>query len=256
MTFVPLLLALFDRQPFTEKLAQYAVELRMVPVPGGKVTIAGKTVEVKPFFMESTELPWEVFDAFIISGEPSKPYDQTKFPPDAIARPSRSYHLPDLGWGHKGYPVINITSDTATMFCRWLSSVTKKKYRLPTEAEWEFAAREGKSGEWKMSEEELAKREWYAGNSGDGTGQVGKRAPNALGLYDVLGNVGEWAVDLSGKPVLCGGDYTYKAADMTPSVRRYYAPDWQYTDPQIPKSRWWLSDGWFVGMRVVCDGEK
>lgn len=248
-----LVFALVAQQAFVQKLPDAALEFKMVPVPGGKVKIGGKSFVVKPVFMGATEATWELFDAFLLSGEPSQPYDQTKYGPDAIARPSRSYHLPDLGWGHKGYPVINITSETAEMFCRWLSKATKKKYRLPTEAEWEFAAREGKEGEWKLSKPELAKREWFEENSESTTSPVGKRAPNALGLFDILGNVGEWAMDMAGKPVLCGGDFQYSAAKMTPSARRYYDPDWQMTDPQIPKSRWWLADGWFAGFRVVCE---
>ena len=240
-------------EPYVEKLPASTLEFKMVPVSAGKVKIGDKTVEVKPFFMAATETPWELFDAYLLSGEPSKPYDQTQFPVDAIARPSRSYHLPDLGWGHKGYPVINISYESALMYCRWLSSVTHKKYRLPTEAEWELSAREGKDGEWKIAETDLAKREWYSGNNFSTSSPVGKRAPNALGIFDMLGNVGEWAVDVQGKPVLCGGDFNYEAAKMTPSTRRYYSPDWQMTDPQLPKSRWWLSDGWFAGFRVVCE---
>lgn len=241
------------QQPYTEQLPNSTLEFKMAPVPAGKIKIGDKTVEIKPFFMAATETTWDLFDAFLLSGEPSKPYDQTKYPADAVARPSRSYHLPDLGWGHQGYPVINVTHETAEMFCRWLSSVTKKKYRLPTEAEWEFAAREGKDGAWSLPEAELAKREWYDGNNFNATSPVGKRAANALGLFDILGNAGEWAVDLAGKPVLCGGDFKFEAAEMTPSARRHYAPDWQMTDPQIPKSRWWLADGWFAGFRVVCE---
>jgi formylglycine-generating enzyme required for sulfatase activity len=252
---IPLLLsiAMAPQEPYVEKLPGAAAEFKMISVAAGKVEIGGKTVEVKPFFMAATETTWEVFDGYLLSGEPSKPYDQTKFAPDAIARPSRSYHLPDLGWGHKGYPVICVSSETAEMFCRWLSSVTKKKYRLPTEAEWELAAREGKTGEWKLSEAELAKREWYSENNFTTTSPVAKREPNAFGIYDMLGNVGEWAVDMSGKPVLCGGDFNSTPAQATPKTRRYYHPDWQQTDPQLPKSRWWLSDGYFAGFRVVCE---
>ena len=240
-------------EPDVEKLPGKLIEFKMAPVPGGKVKIGEKTVEVKPFFIAATETPWELFDEFLLSGEPTKPYDQTAYPVDAIARPSRSYHLPDLGWGHKGFPVINISSETAEMFCRWLSSVTKKKYRLPAEAEWEFAAREAREGEWKLSEEELGKREWYEANNFNSTSPVGKKTANALGLFDVLGNAGEWAIDLAGKPVLCGGDFSTKAVEMKPTMRRYYSVEWQRTDPQLPKSRWWLSDGWFAGFRVVCE---
>ena len=237
-------------QTFVQKLPGSTVEFKMVPVPGGKAKIGDKTVEVMPFSMCTTETPWEVFDQFLLSGEPSKPYEQKEFPPDAIARPSRSYILPDLGWGHDGYPVINVSFTNVDMFVRWLRSVTHKKYRLPTEAEWELAARAGFA---PMSASEAKKREWFVGNSDNVSHPVGKLLANPLGLYDMLGNVGEWAMDLSGKPVLCGGDLMYEAKDLSPGVRRYWSPAWQTTDPQIPKSRWWLSDGWFVGFRLVCE---
>lgn len=252
MILASLVLGLAANEPFVEKLPGTAVEFKMVPIAAGKVKIGEKTVEVKPFFMSETEATWDMFDGFLLSGEPSKPYEQREFAPDAIARPSRSYHLPDLGWGHKGFPVINVTQETATMFCRWLSATTKKKYRLPTEAEWEWAAREASEGDFKLSSEELAKREWFGGSL-ETTSAVGKKAANKLGLLDILGNVGEWAVDMAGKPVLCGGDFSSDSSLVKPSARRYYSPDWQMTDPQIPKSRWWLADGWFAGFRVVCE---
>jgi len=248
-----ILVVLAAQQAFTQKIPDSTAEFRMVPIPAGKVRIEDRTVEVKPFFMAATETTWDAFDAFLFSGEPSKPYDRTQYAPDAIARPSRTYILPDLGWGHQGYPVINVTFETAQMFCRWLSSVTKRKYRLPTEAEWELAARAGATGAWSLSETELAQREWYSANSERKTNPVGKKNANGLGLFDILGNVGEWAVDVSGKPVLCGGDFSMAASGLVPTARRRYSPAWQQSDPQIPKSRWWLSDGWFAGFRVVCD---
>lgn len=234
----------------TEKLPKTTVEFKMAAVPGGKIEVGGKTVDVKPFLMGTTEVPWEVFDAFLTSGEPSKPYEQMEFAPDAIARPSRSYILPDLGWGHQGYPVINVTDTTVEMFLRWLRSVTGKKYRLPTEAEWQLAASATKT---PLSDDEAKKQEWFAENADGTTHPVGKLAPNPLGLHDMLGNVGEWAIDTNGKPVLCGGDISSPAAKLSPTQRRYWAPEWQATDPQIPKSRWWLADGWFVGFRLASD---
>jgi formylglycine-generating enzyme required for sulfatase activity len=225
----------------------------MLPIPGGTVTLGTKAVTVKPFWMAETETPWEAFDVFLASGPPSKPYDQTKFAPDAIARPSHSYILPDLGWGHHGYPAINISIDSAEMYFRWLASVTKKKYRLPTEAEWELACRDGASGDWKIDPAELEASSWNAGNSGKVTHPIGKKSPDKLGLYDMLGNVGEWAIDDEGKPVLCGATFLDAPADVTPGVRRRWTPKWQESDPQIPKSRWWLADGSFVGFRLVCE---
>lgn len=238
---------------FVEKLPNSTIEFKMVAVPGGKVKVGEKTVDVKPFHIGATEVTWDVFDQFLLSGEPSKPYDTTQYAPETIARPSRSYILPDLGWGHRGYPVINVSSTNVDMFLRWLRSVTKKKYRLPTEAEWQFAAQGGPDFK-PLTKEEAAKREWFADNSDSTTKPVGKKAPNALGLYDILGNVGEWAIDMNGKPVLCGGDIATAFDKLSPSDRRYHSPDWQVSDPQLPKSRWWLADGWFVGFRVACEG--
>lgn len=242
-----------DLKAYTEAIPNTVVKLDMVPIPGGTVTVGKKAVTVKPFYMAKFETPWEAFDAFLASGPPSKSYDQTEFAPDAIARPSKSYILPDLGWGHNGYPVINVSSTNVEMFCRWLSSVTKKKYRVPTEAEWEIACRAGTAGPWKADKATLEKQAWFKDNSGGMTHPVGKKEPNKFGLYDIFGNAGEWATDFEGKPVLCGGAYLDTAADNTPATRKYWEPAWQETDPQIPKSRWWLSDGSFCGFRVVCE---
>jgi formylglycine-generating enzyme required for sulfatase activity len=240
-------------KPYTETIPNSAVKFEMQPIPGGTVTIGGKPVDVKPFFMAQTETTWEMFDAFTLSGEPSPPYDQTQFAPDAVARPSKTYILPDLGWGHNGFPAINISSTNAEMFCRWLSSVTKKKYRLPSEAEWELACRAGTQGDWKIDTATLDKSAWHNGNSDATTHAVGKKQPNAYGLNDILGNAGEWALDADGKPVLCGGTFLDKPAAQSPTTRRKWSPKWQENDPQLPKSRWWLANGPFVGFRVVCD---
>ncbi len=241
------------KQPYVEVLPKSAVKIKMVPIPGGTVTINGKAVTVKPFYMASTETTWEAFDTFTASGPPSPAYDQTEFTADAIARPSKSYILPDLGWGHAGYPAINISFLNAEMYCRWLASATKKKYRLPTEAEWELACRAGQAGPWKATPATLNSTAWYAGNSDKMSHPVGKKLPNKFGLYDMLGNPGEWATDGTDKGVLCGGTFMDPAALVTPTRRQKWSPKWQETDPQFPKSRWWLADGKFVGFRVVCE---
>jgi len=239
--------------PFTQTLPGSVVKIDMIPIPGGTVKIGGKMVTVKPFWMAKTETPWEAYDVFLKSGPPSPAYDQTDFPEDAIARPSHSYILPDLGWGHDGYPVINASHIAVTMFCRWAAKSMEKKYRLPTEAEWEFACRAGVAGPWKIDKATLDKSAWYAPNSDGVTHPVGKKAPNKYGLYDMLGNAGEWANDMAGKPVLCGGTHRDAAIGVFPGMRRRWKPSWQETDPQFPKSRWWLADGRFVGFRMVCE---
>jgi formylglycine-generating enzyme required for sulfatase activity len=104
-----------------------------------------------------------------------------------------------------------------------------------------------------MDKAQLEKTAWYAGNSEGITHPVGKKLPNKFGLHDILGSVGEWATDLEGKPVLCGGTFRDGVAGIIPGMRRRWSPKWQETDPQIPKSRWWLADGKFVGFRLVCE---
>lgn len=239
-------------EAYTETLPNSLVKIQMIPVAGGSIEIGGKKVEVKPFFMAQTETPWEAFDVFTKSGRASPAYDQTEFPPDAIARPSKSYILPDLGWGHVGYPAINLSFTSTDMFCRWLASVAKKKYRLPTEAEWEMACRAGAAGPTALTKESADKQAWFVDNANRMTHPVAKKEPNALGLHDMFGNVGEWAIDVDGKPVLCGSTFQDDLAGLTSAARRRWAPKWQETDPQIPKSRWWLSDAPFAGFRVVC----
>ena len=244
-------------EPYTETLPGSVVKIQMLPIPGGTVNIRKTPVIVKPFWMAQTEIPWEAYDVFLASGPPSPAYDQTDYPVDAIARPSHSYILPDLGWGHNGYPAINVSFISTQMFCRWLTSATGKKYRLPTEAEWELACRAGypqrTPGAWKIDKALLEKSAWHAGNSDRLTHPVGKKSPDKLGLYDMLGNTGEWATDLEGKPVLCGGTFLDGPPGITPTMRRRWTPKWQATDPQFPKSRWWLADGKFVGFRIVCE---
>lgn len=232
---------------YVETLPDSLVKINFIGVPAGTVTIKEKPVAIKPFWIADIETPWEAFDVFLASGASSPPYDQTKFAPDAIARPSKSYILPDLGWGHHGFPVINCSILNATMFCRWLAAKTGKKYRLPTEAEWEYACRAGSKA--NPTKAEIDKEAWLNETR---THAVAKKQPNAWKLYDMLGNVGEWATDLSGKPVLCGSTIKDKTEDrVSPSERAYFVPAWQETDPQLPKSRWWLSDGFFCGFRLV-----
>lgn len=238
---------------FAQTLPGSVVKLEMLAIPGGSVAIGGRKTPVKPFWMANTETTWEAFDVFMASGPPSPAYDQTKYPVDAVARPSKSYILPDLGWGHHGYPVINVSILSATMFCRWLSSQTGKKYRLPTEGEWEYACRAGNENTTKLTAPQLDKLAWYGDNSDKKSHPVGKKLPNAWKLYDMYGNVGEWAMDADGKPILCGGTFLNKPDQIAPTSRQRQTPEWQATDPQLPKSRWWLADGKFVGFRVVCE---
>lgn len=103
---------------------------------------------------------------------------------------------PKWGWNDK-HPIVNVTWNDAVAYCEWLSKKTGKKYRLPTEAEWEFAARGGKKSKnlkyaGSANIDEVA---WYDKNSNKQPQPVGTKQPNELGLYDMTGNVWEWCND-------------------------------------------------------------
>jgi formylglycine-generating enzyme required for sulfatase activity len=104
---------------------------------------------------------------------------------------------PDQGLGRGRRPVVNVSWQDAAAYCDWLSQQTGRRYRLPTEAEWEYAARAGTESRWSFGDEEadLDTHGWYRANSGSRTHPVGGKRPNPWGLYDMHGNVWEWVQD-------------------------------------------------------------
>jgi formylglycine-generating enzyme required for sulfatase activity len=104
----------------------------------------------------------------------------------------------DSGWGRGPRPVINVTWEDAKAYAKWLSQQTGKGYRLPTEAEWEYAAWGGeRNGMWAGASnlEQLANYAVHSVNSQDSTASVGGKRANGFGLYDMIGNVAEWVED-------------------------------------------------------------
>lgn len=244
-----------SRQSYTETIPGTLVKFDMVALPGGTFQMADPTkggaarlVTVKPFWIGKTELTWDVYDVYALGLD--KPAKQSPKGADAVSRPSRPYGAPDRSFGHQGYAAISISYHAAQQFCRWLSAKTGKKYRLPTEAEWEYACRAGGPAQ-KLSGEALEKVAWFWDNSDDKTHPVGQKAPNAWGLHDMLGNAAEWCQGLDGVPVVRGGSFQDRAERVHCGARARQTPDWQATDPQNPKSKWWLTDGAFVGFRIV-----
>lgn len=229
------------------KIPDSLASLRLVKIPAGTVTISGKTVDVKALWVGQTEVTWDVFDIYAFRLDLTQ--EQNAKGVDAEARPSKPYGAPDRGFGHQGYAALGMTANSAQRFCEWLSKKTGKTFRLPTEAEWEYAARAGEA-DAPTNLDEVA---WYWDNADDVTHPVGKKKPNAWGLYDTLGNTWEWANGLDGTAIVCGGAYNSKAKDVAFSSRKAYSPKWQEADAHVPKSKWWLSDGPFIGMRVVCE---
>jgi formylglycine-generating enzyme required for sulfatase activity len=241
----------------TVALPNTTVQFDLVFVPEGEFVVRHPTkgtlrrVKVRSFWLGKTEVTWDEYDVFLYRLDLPPDADESA---DAIARPSRPYGAPDRGWGHSGYPAIGMTYHAAEQYCRWLSLKTGKKFRLPTEVEWEYACRAGElSGDVIKDKAWLDAHAWFADNSGGKTHPVGKKRPNAWGLYDMLGNVAEWCQSVDGKPVVCGGSFKDPAEKVHPAAREFPSPDWNATDPQFPKSRWWHPDAPFVGFRVLCE---
>lgn len=230
---------------FEQKIEGWLPSFYLRRIPAGEITMGGKKVAVKALWVGETEITWDVYDIYAFRMDQTE--EQKAHGVDAEARPSKPYGAPDRGFGHAGRAALGMTINAAEMFCKWLNKKTGKTYRIPTEAEWEYAARAGQQDN-KVNLDEVA---WYWDNADDKAHPVGKLKPNAWGLFDMLGNTWEWAIDLKGTPVVCGGSYNDKAEKVSFTAREYYNPKWQEADAHVPKSKWWLSDGPFIGMRVV-----
>ncbi|MDR4507601.1 MAG: formylglycine-generating enzyme family protein [Candidatus Brocadiaceae bacterium] len=147
------------------------------------------------------------------------------------------------------YPVEQVSWHGVQKFIRKLNQKTSQNYRLPTEAEWEYAARSGgKSEKWAGTneQEQLADYVWYGNNSGEQTHPVGRKMPNGLGIYDMTGNVWEWCSDYYGydyykesprnnpkgpdrgnSRVLRGSSWSDALRILHVSKRRYYPPTFE-----------------------------
>jgi formylglycine-generating enzyme required for sulfatase activity len=215
---------------YTDSVPGTLVRFEMVKVPGRELWIG------------RTEVTWDLYDAFALSRPDSIEQRRSS---DAIARPTRPYGAPDYGWGHAGFPVISVAHTAAEAFCAWLSARTGKKYRLPTETEWEMVAGLAAAGK------AMADISWHTGNATGTTHAVGRKPPDALGLHDLFGNAAEWVTVSSGRPVVRGGSFRDGAQMVGPSARAVRDDAWNERDPQIPQSRWWMSDAPFVGFRIV-----
>jgi len=270
--------------PYQQKIEGSILAFKMVPIQAGKFIIGSKATEknrkadegpqkeiqVAAFWMGAYEVTRDELDVFLKDEATSQNINA-----DAITRPSAQYV--DLSWGmgkEGGYPANSMSQRTAIMYCRWLYEKTKIFYRLPTEAEWEYACRAGTQTAYYFGNDPalLGKYAWYVKNSEDKFHKVGQKLPNAWGLYDMLGNLMEWTLNhytpnaysdyksIDSIPVannkkypksVRGGGFSESAIELRSANRFHSDPAWNKRDPQIPKSKWWLTEAKNIGIRLV-----
>jgi formylglycine-generating enzyme required for sulfatase activity len=279
---------------YTETIPNTKITFEMLPIPAGTFLMgspdseAGRNadegpqhkVTLKAFYIGAREVTWAEYDEFAFSFDLQRKRKLGLTGPkdagDVVSRPTPPYADESWGWGKDAQPVIGITHYSATKYCEWLSARTGKKYRLPTEAEWEYAARAGTTTAYGFGDDAsmLPDHAWLKANSNEQPHVGGQKKPNAWGLYDMHGNAAEWTRDLydagfyaksptdnpfndPGKAlyphVVRGGSWDDEPARLRSAARRSSVEAWSRRDPQNPKSLWWHTDATFVGFRVVAE---
>ncbi len=288
-----------DMKPYTNTIPGTTITYVMAPIKGGEFAMGSPEsekdrkpdegpqykVKISPFWMGICEVTWNEYEVFMYPDDEKKlretyPTDEAiNTLCDGVTRPSKPYTEMSFGMGREGFPAISMTQHGANKYCHWLSCKTGHFYRLPTEAEWEYACRAGTTTSYYFgdSADALGDHAWFEENSeADGDWKyhkVGKKKPNPWGLYDMHGNVWEWCLDQyedsyqafagamqedpwnrATKPyphVVRGGSFDDDATKLRAASRRASDPVWKMRDPQLPKSVWWLTDAKFVGFRIV-----
>jgi formylglycine-generating enzyme required for sulfatase activity len=272
---------------YEQPVAGTSSKFKMVALPAGSFTIGSpasekgrdadegpqKKVEVSAFWIGEREVTFGEWDTFFKNMD----IPQTKnIEVDAVSRPTAQYI--DLTWGmgrDSRQPTNSMSQQAAIMYCKWLYEKTGVFYRLPTEAEWEYACRAGTA---QPDLKNLAAIGYFKDNSQAKFHKTGELKPNAWGLYDMLGNVSEWTLDqydpaayqklannaknplvppASKYPkVVRGGSYMDESEELRCANRIASDASWNVRDPQIPKSKWWLTDGMFVGFRLARPAQQ
>ncbi len=271
-------------ESYTDRIENVRATLKMIPIPKGSVQLKGTepddvfTAHLNSFWMAEKEISWDLYQPFmepkIVRNKDGYPQDDSEVEKGDIilAQPSEPYHAMSFGMGVRRHPAIAMTQHAANKYCQWLSWQTGHFYRLPTEAEWEYAARAGMT---TSAPENVEASAWYNDNSNGSYQRLGKKQPNAWGLYDMLGNVMEWTLDgfvrhrkhaLGGMdevsnpwiratgpyPHVCkGGHWNADLSELTYSGRTPSSPQWKISDPQSPKSIWYHTSIMWIGFRPV-----
>lgn len=290
--------------PFTMKIPNTDIEYEMVPIPGGTVLMGspeseegrddleGPQVEVRiePFWMGKHEVTWAEYKRFMRLHDIFKRFqdqgvrkvtDENRL--DAIAAPSNLYDpgfTYDAGEGPQE-PAASMTQFAAKQYTKWLSLLNNQFYRLPTEAEWEYACRAGTTTAYYFgdSADDLAEHAWFEDNADWMRHDVGSKKPNPFGLYDMHGNVAEWVLDqsydggfshLADQPdltavtafkqpdqeygrVVKGGSFESTPSECRSAARLISDVEWKNSDPNVPQSPYWFTSypATGVGFRLM-----
>lgn len=285
-----------DMKPYRVQIPGSDVYFEMVPIPGGEFVMGSPEsesgrqadegplhkVRIDPFWMGKFEVTWDEYELFMFPEDEKKKRIARKSEPaihalaDAVSRPTTPYVEMSFGMGKEGYPAISMTQHAANTYCKWLSAKLNQYFRLPTEAEWEYACRAGTVTAFSFGDDpaKLGEYAWYAENSDFKYQKVGTKKPNPWGLHDMHGNVVEWCLDQyvedayqqfvggivenpwikATEPyphVARGGSWDDDPAALRSAARRGSNPSWKMQDPQLPKSIWYHTDAQFLGFRIV-----
>ena len=280
-------------QSYRDTIPGTTISFEMIAIPGGKFLMGSPqnekgrrqnesplhSVGIDSFWIGKYEITWDEYEVFVYPelAKQSKVFDQENkyVKVDAVTQPTPPYEDMSFGMGKNGYPAVNMTQYAALMYCKWLTAKTGHFYRLPTEAEWEYACRAGSKTAYSFGDDvgQLNEYAWYNKNSSEKYHKVGTKKPNNWGLYDMHGNVAEWTLDqyipdfysslkeTTSNPwanpdklyprTVRGGSWSDEASELRSAGRIGSEPKWKERDPQIPKSDWWNTDASFVGFRIM-----
>jgi len=253
----------------------------MAPVPAGEFLMGSAgpgdaqpqhKVRLDAFWMQTHEVTWDSYLMFMFADQ-AKETGHPDAIVDAVSRPTGPHLEMSFGRGNNGFPAISMTQHAANKYAEWLSAKTGEYYRLPTEAEWEYACRAGSPTDIPAAQ--LGDYAWFVTNSPMGNFSagtyhlIGTKKPNAWGLYDMLGNVMEWTLDqykpygnaavespwirstTSYPHAVRGGSWHDEAAKVSCTARVASQAAWKMLDPQLPKSVWYMTNAQWLGFRLV-----
>ena len=282
-----------EMKDYSTKIPESGAEYHMIAVQGGVFKMGSnekergrqksegplREVKISPFWIGKHEVTWNEYEKFMIDGGRRNKDGTKQFPSpddsdvDLISRPTKPYVEMTFGMGKDDYPAISMTQHAALQYCKWLSAQTGHFYRLPTEAEWEYACRAGTETMYSFGnkENDLHKYGWFIDNSNFKYQKVGKKLPNPWGIHDMHGNVAEWTMDILSQKgynpkqtlnpwargndlyprAVRGGSWNDFPDALRSAARLGSSKSWKVQDPQLPKSIWYHTDTQWLGFRIV-----